>query len=251
MKKRFSVSYNAPVTLTFALICTFILVIDLYLPPLKGKLIPLLFTVPGGKSAPVPFDWGNVLSYIRLFTHVFGHADWTHLLSNLTFILILGPLMEERFGSPIIALMITVTAAVTGVINACFLPTSLMGASGVSFMLIMLASISTITRDNIPVSFIFLLAVFIAKEFINPSDAAISKIAHITGGFIGSLFAFLASPKISRVEKITVTKPKKGKKTDAAARLEEIDADSPRNKSSSASNLYDEDKTIEIGTIKL
>lgn len=252
MKNRFKLSYNAPVTLTFSLFCVFIMALDYWVT--DHKTIPLLFMVPGNKAAPSPFDWGNALSYIRLFTHVAGHADWQHLLGNLSFILLLGPLMEEKYGSSIIALMFTVTAFVTGVVNACFIPASLMGASSISFMLILLTAISTISRNEIPFSFIFIIAVYIARELISPSDSSISTIAHITGGCCGSLFGFLTVPKKSKTEKIVTSKSKKNTDKLTAsqkiARLKEIDEASPRRNSSKTDSSND-DKTIEIGTIEL
>lgn len=236
MKKRFRVSYNAPVTLTFAILCVFIFLLDKY--ALNGKLIPALFIVPGNKNAAVSFVWNNALDYIRLFTHVFGHADWNHFLSNFAFILLLGPLMEERYGSSMICLMFTVTAFVTGVINVCFIPSSLMGASGISFMLILLAAISTITKNEIPLSFIFVLAVYIGREVISTEQgnmSNISAIAHAAGGLCGSLFGFLVAPKAKSSEK---------KKLE---RIQQIDNDSPRYKKQSSRD----DETTVIGTIQL
>ena len=71
--------------------------------------------VPGSAKCPVPFNFKSVLDYVKLFTHVLGHVSWGHVMGNLSFILLLGPLLEERYGSPMLALMMTVTALVTGV----------------------------------------------------------------------------------------------------------------------------------------
>ena len=252
MKKGFHLTFNAPVTLVFAAFSAFILFLDMPFL-LKGKLIPALFMVPGNAHAQVPFEWNSFISYIRLFTHVLGHTDWSHFLSNFAFILILGPIMEEKYGSVMLSLMMVITALITGLVNALCLTSSLTGASGIAFMLIVLTSISTIYKNELPVSFIGVLIVFIAREFIAPSGSNISTIAHLAGGLCGSLFGFLIVPKDSKTEKITVSKPKRESKKasvqDREARLKEIDADSPRNKTEKKS--YDDDETIEIGTIKL
>lgn len=238
MKKGFRVSYNAPVAITFSFICTAVLLLDTFVA--KGSLVPLLFTVPGCKASPSPFDWLNPLSYIRLFTHVLGHGDWNHLLGNLSFILLLGPLMEEKYGSAMIALMFTVTAFVTGIINACFIPSSLMGASGISFMLIILSSISTISKNQLPLSFILVLAVYVLREFITPSASNVSTIAHIAGGLCGSLFGFLVAPKQSRSQKITVSKNRKTEpKTEVRSTSQ-----------NRQTNRQEEDETV-VGTIPL
>ena len=55
-------------------------------------------------------------------------------------LLVVGPTAEERFGGKRILLAIALTALVTGLVLWFFFPNSaLMGASGVVFMLIVLA----------------------------------------------------------------------------------------------------------------
>ncbi len=188
MKKRWHLSYNAPVTLTFSLFCALILLMDSLL---QRHLIPALFIAPGA-----PFNYHDPLNFLRLLTHVFGHADWNHFLGNFAFVLLLGPLMEERYGSPMLALMMTITALVTGVINACLIPTQLLGASGIVFMLIVLASLSTIEKGEIPISFLFIIAIYIGRELLTGAKSAnVATFAHIAGGLCGSLFGFLIAPK--------------------------------------------------------
>lgn len=200
MKKRWHITYNAPVTLTSALFCTLVLLTDSLL---HHQLIPALFTAPGA-----PFDYHNPLNFLRLLTHVFGHADWNHLLGNLAFILLLGPLMEERYGSPMLALMMTATALVTGVINACLIPAGLLGASGIVFMLIVLASLSTIEKGEIPISFIFIIAIYLGRELTGGAKAAnVATVAHIVGGLCGSLFGFMIAPKKRAAKKSDSEKP--------------------------------------------
>jgi len=60
-------------------------------------------------------------------------------MNNFLLILLLGPMLEEKYGSKRIAFMIAVTAVVTGVINILLFPrTALLGASGVVFILLIL-----------------------------------------------------------------------------------------------------------------
>ncbi|MBP3773657.1 MAG: rhomboid family intramembrane serine protease [Treponema sp.] len=206
MKKKFRVTYNAPVTLTFAIMCVLILLMNDFL--LGKHLIPALFTAPARigtkiltESAPknIGFNYKNAFDYFRLFLHIFGHTDWNHLLGNFAFVLLLGPLMEERYGSKMVALMFVVTAFVTGVINVCLIPHPLLGASGIVFMLIILASITTLDKNVIPLSFIFVVAIYLGRELINaPKAENISTVAHIAGGLCGSMFGFLVVPKGKR-----------------------------------------------------
>ena len=179
-RSKIRVTYNAPVTLTFAVICTLIMLLDTYV--FDRHLAAALFIIPGGKYSSHPFDWKAPLDYFRLFSHVFGHADWQHLISNMSLVLLLGPIIESRYGSRVLALVITITALVTGVINACLITHPEMGASDVVFMMIMLASFTSFAKNEIPLSFIL-------------QHNGISVAAHIAGGLCGSLFAFLLTPQ--------------------------------------------------------
>lgn len=83
------------------------------------------------------------LFYVRLFGHVLGHASWDHFLNNMLLLLVIGPPMEEKYGSVPLLEGIVFTALVSGVLQCALFPrTALLGASGIVFMLIMLASLS-------------------------------------------------------------------------------------------------------------
>ena len=77
------ITYNAPVSLSFALVCTIVLAIDQFT---GAALTQSFFSIGGSMNAANPVD------YLRLIAHVIGHANWTHLLSNFAFILLLGVL---------------------------------------------------------------------------------------------------------------------------------------------------------------
>lgn len=212
MKKSFKfnlrITYNSPVILTFCLLCTLILVLDKYALP-KLNIISNLFTVPGSAKCPVPFNFKSALDYLKLFTHVLGHSDWSHLVGNMSFILLIGPLLEERYGSPVIVLMICVTSLVTGVLNACLIPMPLLGASGIAFMLIILASFTGISKNEIPLSFILIFILYLGSEIFLKKDASnISVLAHVAGGLCGSMFGFLIAPKAKNAKPAKKRSPK-------------------------------------------
>ncbi|AEE15920.1 rhomboid family intramembrane serine protease [Treponema brennaborense] len=213
------VCYNAPVTLTFSLAAALILLLN---DTVLHGLTDAFFVVPGRIGSAYAFDWKNALDYVRLFTHVLGHADWGHLISNLSFILLLGPLLEERYGSGMLALMMSVTAFVTGVLNACFMPVGLLGASGVAFMMILLASFTTITKNEIPLTFILIMILYMGNEIVAGFKRDdISSFAHIAGGLCGSLFGFLtvrAPRKQAVVQKAKPQGTKSGAETAAGVR---------------------------------
>ncbi|MFO7849879.1 MAG: rhomboid family intramembrane serine protease [Spirochaetia bacterium] len=179
------IRYNAPSTLTFALISALVLLAD----QLFGLgLIHSIFSVPGKEQ----FDFSVPANWIRIFSHIAGHISWEHLLSNFAIILLIGPILEEKYGSVSILFMILVTACITGLLNALFLPQGLLGASGVAFMMILLVSFTNIRNGEIPLTFILILIFYLANELISSfQENQISEFAHIAGGACGSLFGFL------------------------------------------------------------
>ena len=180
------IRYNAPVTLTFALIASLILAADQLL---KTDIIPTLFTMPPRSQ----FSFDSIGNWLRLLTHIAGHGDWSHLLGNFAFILLLGPILEEKYSSIVVLLMMLVTALVTGLLNGFFSESGLLGASGVVFMMILLVSFTNIRNGEIPLTFILVVALYLVKEIIVAFDSGdqIAQFAHIAGGVCGSLFGFI------------------------------------------------------------
>lgn len=175
------ISYNAPVVLTLTLGCVAIMLVD---------------TLTGGKSFthtfftvyPV-FNVDNPLDYLRLFTHALGHSGWGHLVSKFTFILLLGPILEEKYGSKALVTMMFTTALVTGILNVLFFSTGLLGASGLVFMFIILSSITNLQKGEIPLTFILISVLFLGQEVWNAfKDDNVSQFAHIIGGIFGAVF---------------------------------------------------------------
>lgn len=178
------IKYNAPTTLSFAFLCAAVLILtQTLLPNLTGNW----FVVPGRYH----FSVSRISDLLRLFTHVIGHADWNHLISNFALILLIGPILEQSYGSLTLLMMIIITAVVTGLLNALLFPTALMGASGVVFMMILLASFTNFNKGEVPLTFLLILVLYLGREVFNAFRAnEISEFAHIAGGFCGSLFGF-------------------------------------------------------------
>ncbi len=143
------------------------------------------------------FSFSSFPDWIRLFTHVAGHAGWQHLLGNFAFILLLGPILEEKYGSALVLLMLLITALVTGLLNGFFSEQALLGASGVVFMMILLVSFTNIRGGEIPLTFILVVALYLVKEIVSAFDDGdqVAQFAHIAGGVCGSLFGFLRPRK--------------------------------------------------------
>ncbi|MEZ4359212.1 MAG: rhomboid family intramembrane serine protease [Kofleriaceae bacterium] len=184
------ITYNAPVILTFAL---------------AAVVVQLL----GESAKPYVAAWptfGDWRAYLGLFTHPLGHANWEHLLGNFSLILLLGPLLEERHGSRSLLGMFVVTALVTGLVNTAFTDTFLVGASGIVFMLILLASTANIRQGEIPLTFLAVALLYLGREVLAAFRADnISQLAHLVGGTVGAIFGFLTAPRGAKASPRPVT----------------------------------------------
>lgn len=190
------ITYNSPTTLSFTIICTSIHLIKHFL---FSDFI-VLFTAQGS------LENAGFFTFFGLFSHVLGHADWDHLLSNLSLILILGPILEEKYGSIQILFMILITAFATGVLNLLLFDSGILGASGIVFMMILLSSITNFKSGEIPLTFVLVLFFYIGREVISAfNDDQISQFGHIIGGICGACFGFF----INREKSKKNDKPKK------------------------------------------
>jgi len=182
------IKYNAPTVLTFTLLCAIIMLLSqTLLPHLNEKW----FMVAG--RGVFKFSFRDIMT---LFTHICGHANWAHLISNFTLILVVGPMLEVNYGSKQLLLMIVITALVTGILNAVLFRSALMGASGVVFMMILLSSFTNFSRGEIPLTFILVLILYMGVQIIESFYTDnISQFAHIAGGLCGSFFGFFHPPK--------------------------------------------------------
>ena len=182
------ISFNSPVVLTFALIC------------LGAYLLSIL---TGGKSNFLLFEvyrapLTDPLTYVRMFAHVFGHASWSHLINNMTLLLVIGPLLEEKYGSKELIEVLGITAIATGLVNYIFFwNVGLCGASGVVFAFIILASFTGFNEREIPLTFILVAAIFIGQQVYEgiALQNDISNMAHIVGGIVGSVIGYLLNRK--------------------------------------------------------
>jgi membrane associated rhomboid family serine protease len=175
------IKYNAPVILTFSLICSIVFFIS---QATGGQLMNYFI-------AGDTINLTNPIALFTMFSHVIGHGSIEHLLGNLTFVLLLGPIIEEKYGSRNTLIMILITAMITSILNAIFFNTGLLGASGIVFMLILLVSFTNVKGGQIPLTFILVTLLFIGKEIIQSLNSDhISQFAHIIGGICGSFFGF-------------------------------------------------------------
>lgn len=178
-EQKFKVSFNSPVILGFTLICFVALILGTLT---GGRTNIMLFSVYRSSLM-------NPLTYIRFVGHIFGHAGWEHFIGNIMLILVVGPLLEEKYGSSNMLFVILATALVTGIVNFVLFPhVRLLGASGVVFALILLSSFTSMKEGSIPLTFILVAVLYIGQQvyegiFVNNN---VSNLTHILGGLVGA-----------------------------------------------------------------
>jgi membrane associated rhomboid family serine protease len=177
--------YNSFAVLTFFFICLAILILDQTIA--HGLCENWFLVKPRGA-----FSWKSPHDWITLFTYTFGHAGWEHLISNMLLLLVIGPMLEEIYGTGELVFMMTVTALAGGLANAIFFSSGLFGASGVVFMMILLASFTNFRKGEIPITFILVLVLYVGSEVVQAFQSDnVSQFTHILGGLCGSVFGFL------------------------------------------------------------
>ena len=85
--KKFKITFNSPVVLGFIFISLAVLILGF---ATLGKSNELLFMTYHSALT-------NPLTYVRFFTHVLGHGGWEHYIGNAAYILLLGPMLEEKY----------------------------------------------------------------------------------------------------------------------------------------------------------
>ncbi len=187
MKK---LQYNSPVILSFFFISLIALVLG-YLT--RGWVTHEFFSVYRASLA-------SPATYIRFFGHVLGHANVEHFMGNMLLLLVVGPPLEEKYGSSTLFTGIFCTALISGVLQFVFFPHSaLLGASGIVFMLIMLASLSGMKGGKIPLTLIIVALLYLGQEayamfFVHDN---VANFMHIVGGACGTVFGFMVAKRHS------------------------------------------------------
>lgn len=175
--------YNSVLILTF-FFASFAVLILKYIT--LGKSNDLLFS--SYRSSLL-----NPFTYIRLFTHILGHSDWKHFSGNFLYILLIGPMIEEKYETMNLLIMILITAGVTGIINHLSGKKKILGASGIVFMFIILSSFVNIEAGKIPITLILIFIFYIVNEILDGifKDDNVSHVGHIIGAICGCVFGFM------------------------------------------------------------
>ena len=178
------VQYNSPMVLSYALFALAVLGLSHLTQGLSNALI---FSV---HRSPLT----DPLLYVRLIGHVFGHASLAHYFDNVVLILLVGPMLEEKYGSKWLGIMMLVTALVTGLLFLAVADSyALLGGSGLVFMLILLSSFTNLQKGRVPMTLILAVVIFIGREAVTgaTTQTNISHLTHIIGGVCGAVFGYV------------------------------------------------------------
>lgn len=177
------ITFNAPFVLIYTLLALFVLLLGLSTEsPLRYHFF----------SVHAPIGINDPFSILRLVTYTLGHANLAHFTSNFAMILLIGPLVEDYYGTLKLFLMCVVTAIVTGLIHVFFFSSALMGASGIAFMTILLGSLTNSRKGSVPLTFLLVAILYVGNEVSTIlRDDNISQLAHILGASIGAAFGFV------------------------------------------------------------
>ncbi len=201
------IRYNSPVVLTFSLICMGVYFGNwaIWGDPTSNKwsMTTQFFTL-------FPqFNFADPLDYLRLISYTMGHANQGHIAGNMSIFLLIAPIMEEKYGSRNILIMMVTTALVTALFQILLFNTALLGASGLVFMFIVLVSFADVRKGTIPMTFILVVLFFLGKEVIHSmQDNQVSEYGHIMGGIMGAIFGYLFNDK--KEDPKPIQKPKAG-----------------------------------------
>ncbi len=183
-----------------------------------GHLVTDWGALSGGMVAPevwlASLQSGTVL---RLFTALFLHADWAHLLGNLVFLLIFGLSAEKAMGPWRFLLLFLVGGAVANVAAVLSIDTPdrvVIGASGAVsavigayLALFPSAKLGVVVPLGLFLEFVkapasVLIGIWallqVVFTFIGPTLGAVAWPAHIAGFLFGVVFALFVRAAIAR-----------------------------------------------------
>lgn len=190
MKRRIVIRLNAPMILSFALLSLAALLLGGWT---DGATTYRYFSVYRSSLS-------DPLTYVRFFGHVLGHANYEHYMGNMLLLLLVGPGLEEKYGSRNLLATIAVTAFATGLVQFLLFPHSaLLGASGVVFMMIVLSSFTEMKKGGIPLTMLLVVALYLGSEIADGLTRTdnVSHLTHIVGGVCGIFFGF----RLAKVKK--------------------------------------------------
>lgn len=176
--------FNSPVILIFALVCVILCVLNYMTVGAVNRLFALRH---------IGF---------QLITYIFVHSGFDHLFSNMVLLMLVGPSVEEKYGSEFTAIAIMSTAIVSGILNCLLFSTGVLGASGIVFLLIVLSAFKSFKDNRLPLTTIIVIALYLGREVLNGIlvNDEISQFGHIIGGVCGIVWGIYLNKRINKVK---------------------------------------------------
>ncbi len=186
--KNLKITFNSPAILGFVFISFAVMLANVITGGISNRL--LFVTYHSSLLSP--------LTYVRFFTHVLGHSSWSHYIGNMAYILLLGPMLEEKYGTDLILKLMAITAVITGVVNYIFFwNVALCGASGIVFAFILLTSFTSFKKGEIPLTVILVFIIYIGQQVVEGLFVRnnVSNLSHIIGGIVGAVIGYKLNRK--------------------------------------------------------
>ncbi len=175
-------SYNSVVILSYFFVCLLVLILNTIT---RDRINNFLVFRRGSLLNP--------MTYIRLVASGLCHKDWSHFRNNFITILLIGPLLEEKYGSVNLIYMLLITTFISSLVHLFIYDSGAIGASDNVYMLIVLCSIVNITDGKIPITLVLIVLFYIVdeviKQFSNKKDN-ISHDSHLVGAVCGFIYGY-------------------------------------------------------------
>ena len=267
-KKKFKFLFDSPVVLTICAVSALVCILDSF--AFKGKAVGMFFSCPMANGDDA-FKFSNPIHYFRLLFHVFGSSGWQAFFVNTLALLAMEPQLEERYGSLMLGLMCGISVLVSGVLTACLGVQPIMGTMCLVFLMIFLASLTTLSKNSLLATWTAGLVVYTAYSlysgYLNPAvpkaDGANSFIffmqrnvvtfISMAGGLCGSLFGFLVAPKKRAAPKKKPLDVEESSDSESSWKnqTEETVVAEPEKKPRKKKAKSSDDDEVVIGTIEL
>jgi len=207
-------------TITLIAICVLVFAALTLLPPdTRALMLRRWGTIPSSlfdASTPLTAQW-LLLHPARLFTALFIHVGWLHLIGNLLFLMIFGLPAERSLGSMRFLLLFLVGGALANLAGALTLANAnapLVGSSGAVsaivgayFALFPRARLGLVLPLGLFLEFVrvpaaaligFWIGLQFLFTFVGPAFGAVAWWTHIAGFVIGILFALVSRSALAR-----------------------------------------------------
>ena len=125
-----------------------------------------------------------------------GYAEYYSADLSEKVVRVIGPPLEEKYGSRRLLGCIALTALISGLVQFLLFPGSaLLGASGIVFMMIVLSSLAGMREGEVPLTLVLVVLLYLGGEVVDAVTArdTVSQLTHIVGGLCGAGLGFAMS----------------------------------------------------------